>query len=26
MDLPFVEEVLHLELGDFPRTIPGDLE
>ena len=26
MDLPYLEEVLHLELGDFPRTIPGDLE
>lgn len=26
MDLPFAEEVLHLEIGDFPETIPGALE
>jgi hypothetical protein len=26
MDLPYAEEVLHLELSDFPKTIPGRLE
>lgn len=26
MDLPYAEEVLHLEIGDFPETIPGALE
>ena len=26
MDLPYAEEVLHLEIGDFPKTIPGSLE
>jgi hypothetical protein len=26
MDLPFAEEVLHLEIGEFPETIPGALE
>jgi len=26
MDLPFAEEVLHLEISDFPKTIPGRLE
>lgn len=24
MDLPFSEEVLHLELSDFAETVPGD--
>jgi len=22
MDLPYVEEVLHLDLSDFPETVP----
>jgi hypothetical protein len=26
MDLPYAEEVLHLEISDFPETIPGALE
>ena len=26
MDLPYADEVLHLEIGDFPKTIPGGLE
>ena len=26
MDLPYADEVLHLEIGDFPETIPGGLE
>jgi len=26
MDLPYAEELLHLEIGDFPKTIPGGLE
>jgi hypothetical protein len=26
MDLPYAEEVLHLEMSDFPETIPGGLE
>jgi hypothetical protein len=26
MDIPYVEEVLRLDLNDFPRTIPGGLE
>jgi hypothetical protein len=26
MDLPYAEEVLHLEISDFPKTIPGALE
>jgi hypothetical protein len=26
MDLPYVEEVLHLDLNDFAETIPGALE
>ena len=26
MDLPFAEEVLHLEIGDFPKTVPGALD
>jgi len=26
MDLPFAEEVLHLEISDFPKTVPGRLE
>ena len=26
MDLPYADEVLHLELGDFPKTVPGALE
>ena len=26
MDLPYAEEVLHLEISDFPNTIPGTLE
>jgi hypothetical protein len=26
MDLPYADEVLHLEITDFPKTIPGALE
>jgi hypothetical protein len=26
MDIPYVDEVLRLDLGDFPRTIPAALE
>lgn len=26
MDLPFAEVVLHLEMGDFPKTVPGALD
>ena len=26
MDLPYADEVLHLEIGEFPKTIPGALE
>jgi len=26
MDLPYAEEVLHLEISDFPKTILGGLE
>ncbi len=26
MDLPYVEEVLHLDLSDFAETIPGAVE
>jgi len=26
MDLPYAEEVLHLEISDFAQTIPGALE
>ena len=26
MDLPYADEVLHLEISDFPETIPGALE
>ena len=26
MDLPYAEEVLHLEISDFAETIPGALE
>ena len=26
MDLPYAEEVLHLEISDFPKTIPSALE
>jgi len=26
MDLPYAEEVLHLEISDFAKTIPGALE
>ena len=26
MDLPYAEEVLHLEISDFPKTTPGHLE
>ena len=26
MDLPYADEVLHLEIGDFAETIPGALE
>ena len=26
MDLPYADEVLHLEIGDFPQTVPGRLE
>ncbi len=24
MDLPYAEEVLHLDLNDFAETVPGD--
>ena len=24
MDLPYAEEVLHLDLSDFAETVPGD--
>ena len=26
MDIPFAEEVIRLDLREFPRTIPGSLE
>jgi len=26
MDLPYADEVLHLEISDFPKTIPSALE
>ena len=26
MDLPYVEEVLHLDLSEFAETVPGFLE
>jgi len=26
MDLPYADEVLHLEITDFPNTIPSALE
>jgi len=26
MDLPYADEVLHLEIGDFPQTVPGGLD
>ena len=26
MDLPYAEEVFHLEIGEFPKTIPGALD
>jgi hypothetical protein len=26
MDIPYVEEVLRLDLSDFPTTIPGALD
>jgi len=26
MDLPYVDEVLHLEITDFPETVPAGLE
>ncbi len=26
MDIPYAEEVLHLDLSDFAKTIPGALE
>ena len=26
MDLPFADEVFHLEISDFPKTIPGHLD
>jgi hypothetical protein len=26
MDLPYADQVLHLEISDFPKTIPGALE
>jgi len=25
MDIPYVDEVLQLDLSDFPQTVPGDL-
>ena len=26
MDIPYAEEIIRLDLGEFPRTIPGALE
>jgi len=26
MDLPYADEVLHLEISDFPKTVPGRLD
>jgi len=26
MDLPYADEVLHLEIGDFQETVPGSLD
>ncbi len=26
MDLPYADEVLHLDIGDFPKTVPGSLD
>ena len=26
MDLPYADTVLHLEISDFPKTVPGALE
>jgi len=26
MDLPYADEVLHLEISDFPKTVPGGLD
>jgi len=26
MDLPYADEVLHLEISDFPKTVPGHLD
>jgi len=26
MDLPYADEVLHLEISDFPDTVPGSLD
>jgi hypothetical protein len=26
MDLPYADEVLHLEISDFPETVPGGLD
>ena len=26
MDLPYADEVLHLEISDFPETVPGSLD
>jgi hypothetical protein len=26
MDLPYADEVLHLEIGDFAETVPAALE
>ena len=26
MDLPYADEVLHLEIRDFPETVPGSVD
>jgi hypothetical protein len=26
MDLPYADEVLHLDISDFPETVPGCLD
>ena len=26
MDLPYADEVLHIEISDFPETVPAGLE
>jgi len=26
MDLPYADELLHLDISEFPKTVPGSLD